>query len=41
VDFCFHLGFGERGEWQCGKPISRLEQMGHSAALHLCPQQGL
>jgi hypothetical protein len=40
VDFRFHLSFSERGEWQCGKPISRLEQMGHPAALHLRPQQG-
>jgi hypothetical protein len=39
VDFRFHFGLGERGERQCGKPISRFEQMCHPAALHFCPQQ--
>jgi hypothetical protein len=40
VDFRFHFGLGERGEWQGGKPISRFEYMCYPAALHLCPQQG-
>ena len=37
VDFRFYFGFGERGEWQCGKSISRFEQRCHPAALYLCP----
>ena len=40
VDFRLHFGFGERGEWQCSQPICCFEQIGHPAALHLCPQQG-
>jgi hypothetical protein len=41
VDFRFYFGLGERGKRQGGKPISRVEQLCHPAALDLCPQQGL
>ncbi len=39
VDFCFHFGLGEWGERQGRKLISRFEQMCHSAAAYLRPQQ--
>jgi hypothetical protein len=41
VDFRFYFVLGERGERQCGKPISRFEHLCHPAALDLCSQQGL
>jgi len=41
VDFRFYFGLGERGKWQGGKAISRVEQLCHPAALDLCSQQGL
>jgi hypothetical protein len=40
VDFRFYFSLGERGEWQGSQLISCCEQMCHSAALYLRPQQG-
>jgi hypothetical protein len=40
VDFRFHFGLSERGEWQGRKLISCCAQMGHPAAPYLRPKQG-
>jgi hypothetical protein len=37
VDFRFHFGLSERGEWQGCKLISGFEQMGHPAAPYFRP----